>query len=78
MTPTLAPGSDTGNDPEGSRRIVTVLISILINAVFGNPAFPGATFYGPQRTLAPQESQDFNSVSENSKIGEPESEKAAV
>jgi hypothetical protein len=44
MTQTLAPGSDTDNDPEGSRRIVTVLISILINIVFGNPAFPRATF----------------------------------
>lgn len=44
MTQTLALGSDTDNDPEGSRQIVTVLISILINVASGNPEFPEAIF----------------------------------
>ncbi len=78
MTQTLASGSGTDNDPEGSRRIVTVLISIFINVVFGNPVFPGATFYSRYRILALKAFQDFNSFHENGNSGEPKSEKAAV
>jgi hypothetical protein len=52
LTPTLAPGSDTDNDPEQGRGIVTVLISFLRKRLLGSPVFTGP-LYIVRRELPP-------------------------